>query len=614
MEETLYVANKDEVLIAVFNKEDEEAIINPRIREVQNGVSELTFSISQTNPKWQQISDPENLYVIKNKVFSANFEGCFTETLSENDEHLIQIKAYERQKLLDRKFVTAYNSKTGFENINDFMVVILSNGDLPLVNKEVEIVSQYEPGSSGYALDGLLYGTGWRTGVCDVEGKFDLETDQVTIYENILKVQELWGGIIVVDSLNKIIHHRDETKWLPYNGYEVKYQKNMQSLEKLYNNKIVTKLCPLGEGGLNIKSVNDGSIWLTNYSYTTSELEGIENNPDITDPEQLKRWGERKLKDLCKPRIELTVKTVLLYQVEGYELEEIALNDIVDVINFAGIDKDIEQLRVVAYEYGIWDYSDAIVELSDITLESTDIFKKTVQASNSINSGTLNSNKIIDFYKNGQSINQTFYQIDQTIIQTKSDLSKADDEIKASVETVKTNLDTLTNTVNTEIDSVEKSIEATRTELSLKDNEINAKIEEQTTILNQKVNSSEYVEKINSLSTEISATAGRVEFNFQTINTTKTELEGMINSNQQLLEEYIRFQGALIELGRIGNDFKAQLTNTELAFWEKNNKIAYISNNKLHITDAEILNKLTIGKFAYFPRDNGNLSFNWIGG
>ena len=66
------------------------------------------------------------------------------------------------------------------------------------------------------------------------------------------------------------------------------------------NNKIITKLCPLGEGGLNIKKINNNSEWITNFSYTDSILEGIENNPDITDQEQLKKWGERKLKDLCK--------------------------------------------------------------------------------------------------------------------------------------------------------------------------------------------------------------------------------------------------------------------------------------------------------------------------
>ena len=444
--EVVYVFDKNETLITIFKKDDEDTLINPRVHKTQNAETTFSFSISQKNPKWEMIKNPENLYLVEDKMYSTNFEGCFTETISEDNSDLVSVIAYERQKLLSRKFVRAWNSTTGFENIDTFMVVILSGGGLPLKNNDEEVNSLHEKGTSGYVLDGLLYGTGWTTGTCDVEGTFDLETDQIDIYENILKVQEIWGGILVFDSLNKVVHHRDETKYLPYSGYEVKYQKNMQSLEKIHNNKIITKLCPLGEGGLNIKNVNDGSEWLTNFEYTDSVLEGIENNADITDQEQLKRWGERKLKDLCKPRKELTVQMVLLQKVPGYELETLDLNDIVDVINFQ-YSTETEQLRVVDFEYGLWDYSDAVIELSDITLDSTDIFKKNVQATNSINDGTLNSNRVVVYYKNGESLTNVILQIDETIVNTKSELTKADDEIKASVEQVITDVDNLNNEI-----------------------------------------------------------------------------------------------------------------------------------------------------------------------
>lgn len=495
--DVVYVFDKNETLIAVFKKDDENTLIDPTIHETQNAESTFTFSISQKNPKWEQIKNPENLYLANGKMFSANFEGCFTETISEDNLDLVTITAYERQKLLERKYVRAWNSTTGFDSIDTFMVVILSKGDLGLQNNGENVYSYHEKGTSGYVLDGLLYGTGWKTGTCDVEGTFDLETDQVDIYNNILKVQEIWGGILVFDSLNKIVHHRDETKFLPYSGYEVKYQKNMQSLEKLHNNKIITKLCPLGEGGLNIKSINDGSEWLTNFKYTDSVLEGIENNPDITDQEQLKRWGERKLKDLCKPRKELTVQMVLLQKVKGYELETLALNDIVDVINFQ-YSKDIEQLRVVDFEYNIWDYSSAIIELSDITLESTDIFKQNVSASNSINNGTLNSDRVVIYYKNGQSLSQTIKNIDETIVQTKSELSKADDEIKASVEQVITNVDNL----NDEIVSQSESL----AEIKIEVGQITNKVEEVAENTEQSIN--EIKQTSSELKIAISKTGG----------------------------------------------------------------------------------------------------------
>lgn len=447
----IYVLDKNEILIAVFDKDDRETIINPRVQETQNAEATFTFSINPNNPKWEQIKNPENLFLVDNKVFSINFEGCVTETLSESGEELVNITAYERQKLLSRKYVRAWNSETEFERIDTFMVVVLSNGDLPLKNSadgtDAEVPTTHLSGTSGYALDALLYGTGWTTGTCDVEGTFDLETDQVDIYENILKVQEIWGGILVFDSVNKVVHHRDETKFLPYDGFEVKYQKNMQSLESLYNNKIITKLCPLGEGGLNVKSENGGSEWITDFSYTDSVLEGIENNPDIDDPAQLLRWGRRKLKDLCKPRKELTVKAVLLYNVKGHELETVGLNNIVDVINFGGIENNDEQLRVVGYDHGIWDYSDAVLELSDITLDSTDIFKKNVQASNSINDGTLNATKVISFFKDGKSIDDTIRVIDRTITKTQTEFYQATDELGVRITETETGIDDLNNTI-----------------------------------------------------------------------------------------------------------------------------------------------------------------------
>lgn len=440
----VYVLNKNEVLLAVFDKDDEEPIINPQVEKVQNAESVFTFSINPNNPKWLQINDPENLYVVDGKVYSTNFEGCFNEIINESNENLIQVKAYERQKLLSRKYVRAWNSETGFEKIDSFMVVILSNGNLPLKNNGITVSTTHTIGTSGYVLDALLYGTGWTTGTCDVEGTFDFETDQVDIYENILKVQQIWGGILVFDSINKTVSHRDESTWLPYNGYEVKYQKNMQSLEKLYNNKIITKLCPLGEGGLNIASVNSNSIWLTNTSYTNTVLEGIENNPDIYDAAQLKRWGQRKLQDLCKPRTELTVKAALLYQVEGYELERVDLNDIVDVINFGDTASDVVQLRVVGFIYNLWDYSDAVLELSDITLDSTDIFKKNVQAANQINAGTLNTTQVVSFFRAGESVEKTLRDINNAV----AEIIIYEDSIVSTVKNGGLNL--LLNTNNTE--------------------------------------------------------------------------------------------------------------------------------------------------------------------
>ena len=88
----------------------------------------------------------------------------------------------------------------------------------------------------------------------------------------------------------------------------------------------------------------------------------------------------------------------------------------------------------------------------------------------------------------------------------------------------------------------------------------------------------------------ITQNSSEIRMDFSTIT---DELKDNIATNQELLEEYIRFKGALIELGKVGNAFTAELSNNELAFKENGQKIAYISNNSLVITNAEIRNKLS---------------------
>lgn len=113
----------------------------------------------------------------------------------------------------------------------------------------------------------------------------------------------------------------------------------------------------------------------------------------------------------------------------------------------------------------------------------------------------------------------------------------------------------------------------------------------------------------------ITQNSSEIRMDFSTIT---DELKDNITTNQELLEEYIRFKGALIELGKVGNAFTAELSNNELAFKENGQKIAYISNNSLVITNAEVRNKLSLGNetrgwFDFIPRSNGNLSIKWRG-
>jgi hypothetical protein len=115
------------------------------------------------------------------------------------------------------------------------------------------------------------------------------------------------------------------------------------------------------------------------------------------------------------------------------------------------------------------------------------------------------------------------------------------------------------------------------------------------------------------LATYIQQLSDSVDFRFFSTKQEIDALTGEMTGNQNLLEEYIRFQGALIELGKVGNAFSAQLDNGRLAFLENGGPIAYVSNQKLWITDAQILNQLRIGKWMWTSQSNDNLILAWVG-
>ncbi len=113
--------------------------------------------------------------------------------------------------------------------------------------------------------------------------------------------------------------------------------------------------------------------------------------------------------------------------------------------------------------------------------------------------------------------------------------------------------------------------------------------------------------------TAIVQTSEQIEFVRQNINYDVENLADTVTGNQEQLEEYIRFNGAEISLGRTDSDFGAEIDNTELRFTESGQKIAYVSNSKMHITEVEVEKQLDLMGFMWIKRANGNLSLIYVG-
>ena len=102
---------------------------------------------------------------------------------------------------------------------------------------------------------------------------------------------------------------------------------------------------------------------------------------------------------------------------------------------------------------------------------------------------------------------------------------------------------------------------------------------------------------------------------FNTDSTYNDRIEALrdeITEHEQEQVEYIRYSSSGIELGSSNARFKAKLSSTELSFEESGTKVAYISNKRLHITEAEIENNLFIGKWAFIKKNDGSLALKYM--
>ena len=61
------------------------------------------------------------------------------------------------------------------------------------------------------------------------------------------------------------------------------------------------------------------------------------------------------------------------------------------------------------------------------------------------------------------------------------------------------------------------------------------------------------------------------------------------------------------------NNFRATFTAQRLSFWQDANEVAYVSNNRLYITNITVLGGIAIGAWSVEAAEGG-LAFRWIGG
>lgn len=127
------------------------------------------------------------------------------------------------------------------------------------------------------------------------------------------------------------------------------------------------------------------------------------------------------------------------------------------------------------------------------------------------------------------------------------------------------------------------------------------------------------VEKVQKETTANSASISEMSTNFKVtadgLSATKSMIQTLTNAvngtiSKEELQQYIRWNGGDLELGNSVQPFRCKLSNTELAFYQNEDKVAWISNKELYILKAIIAQSIGCGKFLFI--DEGDLGFSLI--
>ena len=200
------------------------------------------------------------------------------------------------------------------------------------------------------------------------------------------------------------------------------------------------------------------------------------------------------------------------------------------------------------------------------------------------------------------------------------DVSKSKIEIGVTKKSITSDIADSNNSFDTKVETIvsdyvkNEEITVIRPQI----NEVKSLIEQTADSIRSEV-STEYMkveektEIYNYISSQILQESDKITISFTD---RVTNIENQVVTNQQNIDKYIRFSAEGIELGDELSPFKVKISNVKISFYQNGQEVAYISNNKLYITQALFMQKSTIGNensgyYTWVIRSNGNMSLKY---
>lgn len=183
---------------------------------------------------------------------------------------------------------------------------------------------------------------------------------------------------------------------------------------------------------------------------------------------------------------------------------------------------------------------------------------------------------------------------------TKTSLSETDEKVanaQAAIEEAEGNLSDVIGGVQGELDSAKEDIVG---------------------IQNSNAEVYEIVYQNQSKISELVQVSSGFEMNFQTITDSITQINDQYVTDRDEQYKYIRFIDGEIWIGKLPeegeDDLQLVMRNDRISFLLNNVEIAYFSDDALYVTNVTVTGKLTVGRWEWSERSNGNLGLRWVGG
>lgn len=114
------------------------------------------------------------------------------------------------------------------------------------------------------------------------------------------------------------------------------------------------------------------------------------------------------------------------------------------------------------------------------------------------------------------------------------------------------------------------------------------------------------------LNSRLSVMADQIQIDLSRVSNQVDDLSDSVNSRMSDYDKWFRFTADGLIIGENGNELTLRVDNDRIAFLQSGSEVAYFSNRRLYVTDAQFLVSVQIGNFAFVPRANGNLSFKKV--